>query len=180
MRPRVAGHDYKNLQKMIEIPKPLTLGAIAILLTKRALLSFVCAFLAWMVMMVFVLLHYYEHPVRGGWFPMWWVIAVFSSVFYIRIYLILILPIFLLVRPQNYFWSIYISPIFLTAVGWIISKYGFNSHIVDPIFEKSWLPVTIGCAAMGLTSVIVQRLVAKRMRRAEVVLLNPSFKVRPR
>ncbi len=119
-------------------------------------------------MMVFVLLRYYDHPVRGEWFPVWWGIGFFSSVFYIRIYLILILPIFLLVRPQNYFWSIYISPIFLTAAGFVISKYGFNSYIVDPILETSWLPVTIGCAAMGLISVMVQRLIAKRMSGAEV------------
>jgi hypothetical protein len=153
---------------MIEIPKPLTLGDIAILVIKRGLLSFGCAFVAWMFMMVFVLLRYYDHPVRGEWFPVWWGIAVFSSVFYIRIYLVLILPIFLLVRPQNYFWSIYISPIFLTTVGFVISKYGFNSQIVDPILENTWLPVTIGCAAMGLVSAMVQGLVAKRMRRAEV------------
>jgi hypothetical protein len=158
---------------MIKIPQPLTLGGIAILFTKRALLSFGCALVAWSVMIVFVLLRYFNHP-GGGWFPVWWGMASFSSVIYIWIYVILFLPLFLLVRPQNHLWSIYIVPFVFAFVGWIISKFGFNSggSSVDPIINSFWLPVTIGSAVLGLTSAMVQRLVAKRMRRAEVIAAN--------
>ena len=152
---------------MIEIAKPLTISQLAVMLLKRGLLSLGCAIAGWMIMIVCVYIHHFDHHVSGAWIPVWWGIAAYSSAIYIRIYFIFILPLFLLVRSQNYFWNIYICPLVLGSVGWIISKFGFGSLMTDPVLESFRLHVAIGSTATGLISAIVQRLITKKMHQPE-------------
>lgn len=124
-----------------------------------------------------VYIHHFDHHVSGAWIPVWWAIAAFSSVIYIRIYLIFILPLFLSVRSENHIWKIYIYPLALGSVGWIISKFGFGSLMTEPLLESLSLHVTIGSSATGLISAIVQRLIAKKMHQSKLdhLALHPTM-----
>jgi hypothetical protein len=127
---------------MIDTSQTPSTPSTAILIIKRGLLSLGSAGVSLIIMLAFVYFNYFNLPVGGGWFPVWWAIAAYASAVYIKIYLILFLPLFLLVRPQNYLWSIYFTPISLAVTGWIISKFVFSSQIIDPLLEDIWLPVT--------------------------------------
>jgi hypothetical protein len=146
-------------------PTP-TIANMAVLIMKRGSLSFACVVAGWIVMMAYVLLLHPAHSDSASqWYPTSMVIGLLSLGLMKKIWLFLILPLFLIVRPNSHFWSIYFIPFFLAALGLLFAATISGFNYSDQFFDLLSLPMTICSGATGFACAVVQRLVAKKIEK---------------
>ena len=143
----------------------------AVLMMKRGLLSFGCVVTGWIVMIVYVLLLHPTHADSASqWYPTSMVIGLLSFRLMTKMWLFLILPLSLFVRPDSQFWSMYFIPFILAALGLLFVATISDFNYSDQLFSLLGLPITIGSGATGIACVFVQRLVAKKIEKQNRVV----------
>jgi len=128
----------------------------------RILLSLGCVFVGWIVLGVYLVWEYYVAEAWSHWLGMPAMIVAVSWMIVGAIWLVVILPMFLLVRYDRRVWNIFICAPFLATMSLLIMAV-----LSGPlVFEFGHFSVIFG-AATGLASSIVHWRFSTKIKQAE-------------
>lgn len=133
----------------------------------RGLISFGCILLGWAAMILYLFARYYQYSDDSPqWYSMPAAIAVVSLGYVGAVWALLVLPLFLLLRPSRRFWSPFFCVPTFAVAGFLIMAVYTRFNYAHP-FGLIWLLATICGGATGLVSAIAQRQLAARIKQAE-------------
>jgi len=128
----------------------------------RVLLSIGCVLVGWAVIGAYLLWEYHVAENWAHWHSMPLMILAVSWRIVGIIYLVLILPLFLLVRYDSVVWNVFLCVPFLATMSLLIMAVLTGPNV----FEFGLFPVIFG-SATGLASSIVHRRFSTKIKQAE-------------
>ena len=130
-------------------------------------MSFGCVLIGWIVMVAYLFWRYYAHAeVSPRWYSMPLAIAGTSWKYVGPTWALLVLPLFILVRPDRRLWGFLICGPLLATAGFLIMASISRFNYAYP-FGLLWLLAAICGGATGVASSFVQRSLTIRNQEAE-------------
>lgn len=130
-------------------------------LLHRGIISLGCVVVGWSIMLLYLFWRYSEH---AGASPRWYampVLITYQSLRYVGLtWLLLVLPLFLMIRPGAAFWRLFLCVPAFAGAGLLTMAFVTDFNYLYP-WGLIWLLATICGAATGLAAAIVQRLTAR-------------------
>ena len=133
----------------------------------QGLISFGCMLVGWLTMLAYTFWRYSEHAgVSPRWHTMPVAITIGSARYVGPTWLLMVLPLFLFVRPAAAFWRLFLCVPVFAAAGLLIMATLTGFNYVYP-WNLMWLLAAICGGSTGLASAIVQRFWMRRTQETE-------------
>lgn len=146
-------------EKHEKVGKPRLLQKIAA--------SIACSITGWLAMIAYLFISYFQHAdVSPRWFAMPLVIGYSSLVVIAGVWLLVVLPAFVIIRPSSWFWRFPVTPVILGSLGVLVVAFRTHFNYAYP-WGRFWLIAGIVGFATGLAASVFQRHLHKRITQAE-------------
>lgn len=135
----------------------------AISLFGRAWRSLACTLCGWIVMLIYLLLQYAGHASDNPrWFAMPMTIGTYSLPYICGVWLIVVLPLFCLLRHGSRFWVWYVAPSLFALIGFVVMSAFFRFDYNPTTMRVARLAALVG-ASTGVVCAIWQRHLGSRL-----------------